>query len=158
MKPKVMNTHRVGQKSLQLYRPSKSSQKQSKSADMGQTGYAMEKGQFWLLTADFWDMCMKPKVMNTHRVGQKSLQPYRSSKSSQKQSKSANMGKKCYAMEKVAQISSRIILDVYESFWRSQNQSESAKRSQIALLQHRETVEPLQEFNYLDELDQKGRK
>ena len=118
MKLKMMNTHRVGRKSLGPYRPSKSSQKQSKSADMGQTGYAMKKGQFWLLTADFWDMCMKPKVMNTHRVGQKSLQPYRPSKSSQKQSKSANMGQKCYAMEKVAQISSRIILDIYESFWR----------------------------------------
>ena len=39
----MMNTHRAGQKSLQSYRPSKSSQKQSKSANMGQTGYAIEK-------------------------------------------------------------------------------------------------------------------
>ena len=31
---------------VQPDRPSKSSQKQSKSADMGQTGYAREKGQF----------------------------------------------------------------------------------------------------------------
>jgi hypothetical protein len=43
MKLKIMKTHRVGQKSLEPYRPSKSSQKQSKTADMGQTGYAMEK-------------------------------------------------------------------------------------------------------------------
>jgi hypothetical protein len=43
MKLKNMKTHRVGQKSLEPYRPSKSSQKQSKTADMGQTGYAMEK-------------------------------------------------------------------------------------------------------------------
>ena len=42
MKLKIMKTHRVGQKSLEPYRPSKSSQKQSKTADMGQTGYAME--------------------------------------------------------------------------------------------------------------------
>ena len=47
--------------------------------------------------------------MNTHRAGQKSLQPYRPSKSSQKQSKSANMGQTGYAMEKVTRISSRII-------------------------------------------------
>ena len=46
MKLKMMNTHRVGQKSLEPYRPSKSSPKQSESADMGQTGYAMEKDQF----------------------------------------------------------------------------------------------------------------
>ena len=118
MKPKNDEYSQSGSEVIAAYRLSKSSPKQSKSANMGQTGYAMEKGQFWLLTADFWDMCMKPKVMNTHRVGQKSLQPYRPSKSSQKQSKSANMGQKVYAMEKVAQISSRIILDIYESFWR----------------------------------------
>ena len=73
-------------------------------------------------------MFVKPKMMNTHIVDQKSLQPYRPSKSSHKQSKSANMGQTGYAMEKVTQISSRIIdmknhfftfwvtLDVYESF------------------------------------------
>ena len=127
MKLKMMNTHRVGRKSLGPYRPSKSSQKQSKSADMGQTGYAMKKGQFWLLTADFWDMCMKPKVMNTHRVGQKSLQPYRPSKSSQKQSKSANMGQTGYTMEKVTQISSRIIdmKNHFFTFWVTLDVSES---------------------------------
>ena len=38
-----MNPHRVAQNSLEPYRPSKSSHKQSKSADMDQTGYAIEK-------------------------------------------------------------------------------------------------------------------
>ena len=61
------------------------------------------------MTADFWDMFMKPKMMNTHRVDEMSLQPYRPSKSSHKQSKSANKGQTGYAMEKVTQISSRII-------------------------------------------------
>ena len=53
------------------------------------------------MTADFWDMCMKLNFMNTHRVGQNSLEPYRSSKSSQKQSKSADMDQTGYAIEKV---------------------------------------------------------
>ena len=48
-------------------------------------------------------------MMNTHRVGQKSLEPYRPSESSQKQSKSAKMGQRGYAMKKVTRISSRII-------------------------------------------------
>ena len=43
MKSNFMNTHRVGQNSLEPYRSSKSSQNQSKSADMGQTGNAIEK-------------------------------------------------------------------------------------------------------------------
>jgi len=43
MKLNFMNTHRVVQNSLEPYRPSKSSHKQSKSADMDQTGYAIEK-------------------------------------------------------------------------------------------------------------------
>ena len=38
-----MNTQRVGQNSLEPYRSSEGSQKQSKSADMDQTGYAIEK-------------------------------------------------------------------------------------------------------------------
>ena len=54
-------------------------------------------------------MFIKPKMMNTYRVDQKSLQPYRPSKSSHKQSKSAKMGQTGYAMEKVTRISSRII-------------------------------------------------
>ena len=57
--------------------------------------------QFCFLTADFWDMCMKLNFMNTHRVSQNSLEPYRYSKSSQKQSKSADMGQTGYAIEKV---------------------------------------------------------
>jgi hypothetical protein len=61
------------------------------------------------LTADFWDMCMKLNFMNTHRVGQNSLEPYRSSKSSQKQSKSADMDQTGYAIEKVTRTLSRII-------------------------------------------------
>ena len=105
MKLNSMNTHRVDQNSLEPYRSSKSSQKQSKCADMGQTGYAIEKltrtVNFSLLTADFWDMCMKLNFMNTHRVSQNSLEPYRYSKSSQKQSKSADMGQTGYAIEKV---------------------------------------------------------
>ena len=47
------------------------------------------------------DMCMKLNFMNTHRVVQNSLEPYRSSKSSQKQSKSADMAQTGYAIEKV---------------------------------------------------------
>ena len=43
MKLSSMNTHRVIQNSLEPYRSSKSSQKLSKSADMDQTGYAIEK-------------------------------------------------------------------------------------------------------------------
>ena len=43
MKLSFMNTHRVGQNSLEPYKSSESSQKQSKSADMAQTGYAIEK-------------------------------------------------------------------------------------------------------------------
>ena len=74
-------------------------------------------------------MCMKLKMMNTHRAGQKSLQPYRPSKSSQKQSKSANMGQTGYAMEKVTQISSRIIdmkmKNPFFTFWVTLDVSES---------------------------------
>ena len=79
--------------------------------------------------------------MNTHRVGQNSLEPYRSSESSQKQSKSANMDQTGYAIEKVTWMLSGIIdlkisnpfstfwghFGHFWSFWRSQNQSESAK-------------------------------
>ena len=43
MKLSFMNTHRVSQNSLEPYMSSESSQKQSKSADMDQTGYAIEK-------------------------------------------------------------------------------------------------------------------
>ena len=68
-------------------------------------------------------------MMNTHRAGQKSLQPYRPSKSSQKQSKSANMGQTGYAMEKVTQISSRIIdmkmKNPFFTFWVTLDVSES---------------------------------
>ena len=66
-------------------------------------------------------------MMNTHRAGQKSLQPYRPSKSSQKQSKSANMGQTGYAMEKVTQISSRIIdmKNHFFTFWVTLDVSES---------------------------------
>ena len=53
------------------------------------------------MTADFWDMYRKLNFMNIHRVGQNSLEPYRSSKSSQKQSKSADMGQTGYAIDKV---------------------------------------------------------
>ena len=62
-----------------------------------------QNGQFWLLTADIGDMCMKLNFMNTHRVIQNSLEPYRSSKSSQKPSKSADMAQTGYAIEKVTQ-------------------------------------------------------
>ena len=55
------------------------------------------------MTADFGNMCMKLNFMNTHRVVQNSLEPYRSSKSSQKQSKSADMAQTGYAIEKVTQ-------------------------------------------------------
>ena len=55
------------------------------------------------MTADFGDMCMKLNFMNTHRVIQNLLEHYRSSKSSQKQSKSADMGQTGYAIEKVTQ-------------------------------------------------------
>ena len=68
-------------------------------------------------------------MMNSHRAGQKSLQPYRPSKSSQKQSKSANMGQTGYAMEKVTQISSRIIdmkmKNPFFTFWVTLDVSES---------------------------------
>ena len=50
MKLNFMNTHRVVQNSLEPYRSSKSSQKQSKSADMAQTRYAIEK----ILGAGIW--------------------------------------------------------------------------------------------------------
>jgi hypothetical protein len=61
------------------------------------------------LTADFWDMCLKLNFMNTHRVGQNSLEPYRSTESSPKQSKNANMDQTGYAIEKVTRTLSRII-------------------------------------------------
>ena len=61
------------------------------------------------MTVDLWDMCRNLNFMNTHRVGQNSLEPYRSSKSSQKQSKSADMDQTGYAIEKVTQTLSRII-------------------------------------------------
>ena len=66
-------------------------------------------------------------MMNTHRAGQKSLQLYRPSKSSQKQSKSANMGQTGYTMEKVTQISSRIIdmKNHFFTFWVTLDVSES---------------------------------
>ena len=54
-----------------------------------------------ILTADFWDMCMKLDFMNTQRVSPNSLEPYRSFKSSQKKSKSDDMGQTGYAIEKV---------------------------------------------------------
>ena len=38
-----MNPHRVGKNSLEPYKSSESSPKQSKNADMDQTGYAIEK-------------------------------------------------------------------------------------------------------------------
>ena len=38
-----MNPHRVGQNSLEPYRSTESSPKQSKNADMDQTGYAIKK-------------------------------------------------------------------------------------------------------------------
>ena len=66
-----------------------------------QKNFFFQNCQFWLLTADFLNLSMKLKIMNTHRIGQKSLEPYRSSKSSQNQSKSANMGQTVYVMEKV---------------------------------------------------------
>ena len=43
MKLNFMNTHRVIQNSLEPYRSSESSQKQSKSANMDQTGYAIKR-------------------------------------------------------------------------------------------------------------------
>ena len=52
---------------------------------------------------------MKLNFMNTHRVGQNSLEPYRSSKISQKQSKSAGMDQTGYAIEQVTRMLSRII-------------------------------------------------
>ena len=76
-------------------------------------------------------------MMNTHRTGQKSLQSYRPSKSSQKQSKKANMGKTGYAIEKVTQISSRNIdLKIrnpflhFESIWIFLSLLEEARTSQ----------------------------
>ena len=66
-----------------------------------QKNFFFQNCQFWLLTADFGNMCMKLNFMNTHRVVQNSLEPYRSSKSSQKQSKSADMAQTGYAIEKV---------------------------------------------------------
>ena len=57
------------------------------------------------MTADFGNMCMKLNFMNTHRVVQNSLEPYRSSKSSQKQSKSADMAQTGYAIEKWHELS-----------------------------------------------------
>ena len=51
------------------------------------------------MTADFWDFCMKLSCMNTHRVGQNSLEPYRSSESSPKQSKNADMDQTGYAID-----------------------------------------------------------
>ena len=53
------------------------------------------------MTAGFGDMCMKLNFMNTQRVIQNSLEAYRSSESSQKQSKSADMDQTGYAFEKV---------------------------------------------------------
>ena len=96
---------------------------------------------------------MKLSFMNTHRVGQNSLEPYRSSESSQKQSKSANMDQTGYAIEKVTWTLSGIIdlkisnpfstfwghFGHFWSFWRSQNQSESAKMDWIGYLQYTET-------------------
>ena len=55
------------------------------------------------MTADIGNMCMKLNFMNTHRVIQNSLEPFRSSKSSQKPSKSADMAQTGYAIEKVTQ-------------------------------------------------------
>ena len=55
------------------------------------------------MTADFWGLCMKLSFMNPHRVAQNSLEPYRPSKSSHKQSKSADMDQTGYAIEKVTQ-------------------------------------------------------
>ena len=43
MKLSFMNTYRVGENSLEPYRSTESSPKQSKNADMDQTGYAIEK-------------------------------------------------------------------------------------------------------------------
>ena len=46
-------------------------------------------------------MCMKSNLMNPHRVSQNPLEPNWSSKSSQKQSKSADTGQTGYAIKKV---------------------------------------------------------
>ena len=59
--------------------------------------------QFSLLTANFRDMRMKLNLVTTHRVGQNSLESYRNSKSSQKQSESADRGQTGYAIEKMPQ-------------------------------------------------------
>ena len=48
-------------------------------------------------------MCMKLNFMNTHRVSQNPLEPNWSSKSSQKQSKSADTGQTGCAIEKMTQ-------------------------------------------------------
>ena len=71
------------------------------SVEISKFFFFFQNCQFWLLTADFGNMCMKLNFMNTHRVVQNSLEPYRSSKSSQKQSKSADMAQTGYAIEKV---------------------------------------------------------
>ena len=124
---------------------------------------------------------MKLKIMTTHRLGQKSLEPYRPSKSSQKQSKTADMGQIGYAMEKVTRISSRIIdlkkkhslLHIFGSPWRFIGLFEEARTSQkvpkcarllfcsaerLKACLGSLTVEPPQKFNYLDALDQIERK
>ena len=52
---------------------------------------------------------MKPKMMNTQSGSDVIAALYRPSKSSQKHSKSANIGQRGYAKGKVTQTSSRII-------------------------------------------------
>ena len=115
-----------------------------------------------ILTVDFWDFCMKLSCMNTHRVDQKSLKPYRSTESSPKQSKNADMDQTGYAIEKVTWTSSRIIdliisnpfstfgghFGYFWPFWRSQNQSESAKMNRIGHSQYTETQSFSRIFDY----------
>ena len=64
---------------------------------------------------------MKLSCMNTHRVDQNSLEPYRSPESSPKQSKNADMDRTGYAIEKVTLTLSRIIdliiSNPFSTFW-----------------------------------------
>ena len=120
MKLSFMNTHRVGENSLEPYRSTESSPKQCQKMPIWikQVMQLKKWQERRVVTVGSWGWCLKLSCMNTHRVDQKSVEPYinprrvaqnslepcRPSKSSHKQSKSADMDQTGYAIEKVTRI------------------------------------------------------